>query len=240
MAKKIKVLCSLVVFCLVMLISGVNSYALNTGFTVDEISESRKESCIDSIKLTLVSEAPSGRSIVAFDVNEKGMIALGHDLPNLKKKISIYDSEGNFKYGYSFETHGSFDVEWDGDYLNIYFVRSDYLVTVDSDANIIDIVEVQNTRENQKYSMYYLGGTERVVGDTKYTIRSDMGIFSFMQSSYSRLVKTSSDGAETILYDVNAILFAKRLIITIAVSILVGVSLYIIFKPLLLNKEAND
>ena len=71
MAKKIKVLCSLVVFCLVMLISGVNSYALNTGFTYDEISESRKESCIDSIKLTLVSEAPSGRSIVAFDVNEK-------------------------------------------------------------------------------------------------------------------------------------------------------------------------
>ena len=240
MAKKIKVLCSLVVFCLVMLISGVNSYALNTGFTVDEISESRKESCIDSIKLTLVSEAPSGRSIVAFDVNEKGMIALGHDLPNLKKKISIYDSEGNFKYGYSFETHGSFDLEWDGDYLNIYFVRSDYLVTVDSDANIINIVEVQNTRENQKYSMYYLGGTERVVGDTKYTIRSDMGIFSFMQSSYSRLVKTSSDGTETILYDVNAILFAKRLIITISVSILVGVSLYIIFKPLLLNKEAND
>lgn len=240
MTKKTKVLCSLVVFCLVMLISGVNSYALNTGFTYDEISESRKESCIDSIKLTLVSEAPSGRSIVTFDVNEKGMIALGHDLPNLKKKISIYDSEGNFKYGYSFETHGSFNVEWDGDYLNIYFVRSDYLVTVDSDANIIDIVEVQNTRENQKYSMYYLGGTERVVGDTKYTIRSDMGIFSFMQSSYSRLVKTSSDGTETILYDVNSILFAKRLIITISVSMLVCVSLYIIFKPLLLNKEAND
>jgi hypothetical protein len=88
--------------------------------------------------------------------------------------------------------------------------------------------------------MYYLGGTERVVGDTKYTIRSDMGIFSFIQSSYSRLVKTSSDGTETILYDVNSILFAKRLIITISVSILVGVSLYIIFKPLLLNKEEND
>jgi hypothetical protein len=81
----IKILCSLVVFCLVIVTIGINSYALNTGFTYDEISESRKENSINTKKFSLVSEAPSGRSIVAFDVNEKGMIALGHDLPNLKK-----------------------------------------------------------------------------------------------------------------------------------------------------------
>lgn len=239
MTKRIKILCSLVILSLVIVIGGINSYALTTGFSVDDISESEKEN-ID-IDISLVSEAPSDKSISRFDVNENGMIALGHKLSGMSNMISVYDSDGNFKYGYSFDSYGTFGVEWDGDYLNIYFVRSDLLVTVDCEANIIGIAKVQNTKENNDYGNYCLYGTERVVGDTKYTIRNRMGVLNFIKSSHSQLVKTSADGTEIILYDVNTIQLIKRLLIIFLMFALFGVAIYVIFiKPIRQNKKENN
>lgn len=69
--------------------------------------------------------------------------------------------------------------------------------------------KVQNTIENNTYRNYLLCSTERTYGDTRYTVRNDMGILDVFSPSYSQLVATKSTGEEIVLYDVNAVQFEK-------------------------------
>lgn len=228
MTNTFKILCLLFLCVSVFLINGVNSRALTSNFSVDDISENEKNDI--NFDVSLITKAPRKKAIQCFDVNEKGMIALGHELIGMSKMISVYDSDGNFKYGYSFDASGTFGVEWNGDYLNIYLVRGDLLVTVDCEANIIDMARVQDTKENNRYYNNYIDGCERLVGDTKYIIRNQMGILNFVQVSYSQLVKISEDGTETILHDVNAFQLAKTIIIPILIVTLFCAVGYKAFK----------
>ena len=142
------------------------------------------------------------------------MIAIGQD--GIEEKVlRVYSSDGEFQYGYTFNCTQSFGVEWDGQDINIYFVRSDVLLTVNKEGEIIDIVKVQNTTENNTYSNYMLCSTERTSGDTKYTIRNDMGFLNAFSSSYSQLIVTKSTGEEIILYDVNSDQLTKTLTVFI-------------------------
>lgn len=229
MTKTIKFLCSLVLFFNILFICGVETMAVNTNFSFSNITEDEKNAIINNLKISLVLESSHQKSIECFDVNDDGMIALGHRNFN-EAKISVYDSSGNFQYGYSFNYNALFGIEWNGEYLNIYLVRSNVLIVLDRDANIIDIVTVQNTMENDNYKNEYIFNNEKTVGETKYTLTNDMGIFNFVSVSYSQLVKTSSDGEEIVIYDVNSLPIITTLVCVLCVCSFIALAIYTIIK----------
>lgn len=199
--------------------SGVEVSAMTSGFSTEDLSEKDSRTFISNIDFAMLKEKPAERAIQCFDVSENGRIALGQDGTD-GEVLCVYSSDGEFQYGYTFNCGQSFGVEWTGENINIFFVRSDVLMTVNREGEILDIAQVQNTIENNTYYNHYISATERRAGNTRYTIRNDMGILNVFATSYSQLIMTKSTGEEIILYDVNSVQFAKSLTICVLAIIL--------------------
>lgn len=192
-----------VVLLLVLFVNIIEVNAMNTGFSTEELSEEVKNTFVSNISISLLTAEPKKRGILCFDVNDQGMIAVGQKSPR-EKEVCIYTAQGEFIYGYSFKCSGDFGVEWDEEHINIYFVRSDIIISLDAASNILDIKETQNTTENNAHSNTVLYATSRVVGDTTYLVRNNMGIFNWISSSYSQIITIDADGSECIIYDVSS------------------------------------
>ncbi len=184
--------------------------AIDTGFATETLPEKNINSFLKYIKLSMITEEPRKIAIDCFDVNEKGEIAIGRSEYN-NKTVCIYTSDGDFQYGYSFFSQGSFGVELNNDILLIYFVRSDIVIAVNPMGEIESILGIKNTIENNSYWNNFVHLTKRKIGDTEYTIRNDMGFFNLLASSYSQLVITDKNGNENIIYDVNSAQFSYML-----------------------------
>lgn len=208
------------VFMFALFTNAIEVKAMNTGFSTEEVSEKTRNRFASNIELSLLTTEPVKKGIQCFDVNEKGMVAIGQNGAD-DKRVCIYDSDGKFLYGYTFDSAQSFGVEWDGEYINIYFNRSGVIISLDSDCNVLNIKEVQSTIDNSIYKNH-LKHSKRSIGDTTYLIRNDMGIFNLIALSYSQVVTIDSTGAERIIYDINS----EQLFITISLFIIIlgGVS----------------
>lgn len=79
----------------------------------------------------MLADEPPQKAIKCFSVNEEGLIAIGCGNSE-NKTVCIYTNDGVFKYGYSFKCSGSFGIELDKSVLNIYLVRSDVAIAVNS------------------------------------------------------------------------------------------------------------
>ena len=209
---------SVLLLLFLFMANGIEVSAMNTGFSTEELSEKDRNTFISNIDISILEEKPTERAIQCFDVSKNGMIAIGQDGME-GKVLCVYSSDGKFQYGYTFNCRQSFGVEWVGEDVNIYFVRSDVLVTVNQEGEILDIAKAQDTIENNTYRNHMLCSTERTSGDTRYTIRNDMGILNVFSPSYSQLIATKSTGEEIILYDVNSVQFAKTLTVCILAAI---------------------
>ena len=141
------------------------------------------------------------RGIQCFDVNEQGEIAIGFSgISSRKKYISIYDTEGNFLYGYSFQCSGSYLIEWDDkEQLAIYWLRSSVRATFDRNGKCIEyfpytIDKVMNKKLNN------LGGASRTIGDERFYIDKGDGFISQFALGYSRVIHVTSEGIENTVY----------------------------------------
>ena len=188
------------IFLSVFLSTSIGVNAINTRFSTEEVSEAQKNTFISNIKLIVLKTEPTKRGILCFDVNDHGLIAIGQNGTN-SKELCVYNSQGVFLYGYAFDCSQSFGIEWDGRLINIFFVRSDILLSLDSAGNVKDIKKVQNTYDNNIYMNSMLDSTCRVVGDTKYLIRNNAGLFNRIATSYSQIVIIDAKGEESVIYD---------------------------------------
>jgi hypothetical protein len=177
---------------------------MNTGFATAEMSEEERKTVLSNISITTFTTERSRKGILSFDVNEEGLIATCQDGDKGEKAVCIYSSDGAFIRGYSFDDSESCAVEWDGEYINLYFVRSDVIVSLDRDGKILEIKYTLNTVENDSYTSYLMYSTERTVGDSTYIIKNDMGIFNLIALSYSQIAVVDGTGSERIIYDVNS------------------------------------
>ncbi len=184
-------------------VTGLESFAMTTGFSTELIPEEDIESFLESKELTLITEEPKKECIQCFSVNENGDIAIGSNIFN-RKAVCIYDSNGEFQYGYSFKDSGSFGVEFHNDVLNIYFVRSDVALAVNPKGEVLDIAKIQDTTENGSYWRKSVNSSRKKLGDTEYIIRNDIGVLGLFATSYSQLVIKDVSGTENIIYDVSA------------------------------------
>lgn len=211
--------------------------AMNTGFSMQSMKTEDQNNFISSIQLVIEENEPTKNSIVCFDVNEDGLIAIGTS-GSSRKSVSVYNLSGDYKYGYNFNCNQSFGVEWDGNNLIIYFVRSSVAALVDENGTILELQEIENTTNNNSYWNHSVFSTQRTVGNCKYIIKNDMGLFNIFASSYSQLMAVDDQGNQTILYNVNNTQMTKTIITFIAVIVFVAIVVsVIIFQFLKLRKQ---
>lgn len=200
--------------------------AVDSGFSTEELPKDDRSTFLSNVTISLLEEEPPKKSILCFDVNEEGMIAVGQSDGNGKKKICIYSSDGVFQYGYAIHCRQDIGAEWDGDCINIYFVRSSVITKVDPEGNILDVEQVQETIENNSYRNFILHSNKRTIGDTVYFVRNKMGILNFFASTYSQVVIKNSSTEERIVYDVNAAQLRNQIIILVGVVLFVALAVH--------------
>lgn len=238
MNKSTKNILILFIIIILALNSNVNIIAMTTGFSIEELDDEKQQTFLSNIDISLLDSDSDVRSkfIVCFDVNENGLIALGF-ADSTHKSICIYSSDLTFKYGYYFICDGSFGIEWDKDNLIIYFVRGDVAASFDERGICTEIKAIRNTSENNSYWNNTVFSIKRQVGDDRYIIKNDMGIFSYFGSSYSQLIKIDKNESEIILYDVNDAKIIRTIITFLAAIALLVIAILTIIKSV--NKRAN-
>lgn len=210
--------------------------ALNTGFSTEQFPEEKISKFISNVNISLLTEEPVRTAIKCFDVNDYEMIAIDQQVFD-EKTVCVYSKDGVFQYGYTFNCDGNIGLEWDGNNINIYFVRGSVIASVNPNGEILEVLSVQNTIENNSYVNHFFHSTERNVGDTEYAVRNNMGILNIFAASYSQLTVTNSDGKETVLYDVNSEQFVKILTLFILTVVTVVIVLTVIIRQFVKKKH---
>lgn len=204
--------------CLVLSIGmTITSLAIDSGFSFETVSEEKANEFVSNVNISITYEEPPKKSIDKFAVNADGMIAISQAKMSSYKTICVYSDEGVFQYAFSFHSSGDVAVEWDEENLNIYFVRSDKIVSIAPNGEVVGVVEILDTKENNSYRNHILGANEYVIGDKEYSIKSDIGVLSLVSFSYSQLIVKDSNGESKIIYDVNSAHLVKMIISTVAI-----------------------
>lgn len=223
---------------IVITTNAIEVNAMNTGFSTEELPEEKKITFVSNINVSPLSTEPRKKGVLCFDINEQGMIAVGQKNSQWNE-ICVYSSQGEFLYGFTFNCSQSFCVEWDEQYINVYFVRSDVIISLDLDGNILDIKAAKNTIDNNSYQNSLLYSTTRTVGNTTYLIRNDIGIFNLFATSYSQIVTIDDTGAESIIYDVNSMQLTKVIATISLVCVLVFGAVVVVIWQFIKLKRGN-
>ena len=219
MKKTFLMICAFLFSIIIIQSSMISASALNTGFAVADISEDEQEKIEGNLQLKLITSEPTKYPVACFDVREDGMLVIGSDSGIDKKTICIYN-QGEFQYGYTFKSAGAFEVEWDGDLINLCTVRSGLVISIDANGRILQISKIEDTYANNSY-WYDVGANKKSVQDQTYAIQNDLGLLNLFAMGYSQLTSTNADGQTTVLYDARTIVFVQSLLVTTLTLILV-------------------
>ena len=182
-------------------------FAESTGFVTEPMTEEQLNTFYENVSISLLTEEPPKQSIDVFDVNENGLIAIGFSDFILKsnKTVCIYNTEGEFQYGYSFKCDGVYVIEFNGDNLNICYSRGSNIMTIDSVGKILSVARRADDDVNdyQNYDNWrFLESTKRKVGDVEYILEKDAERLN--NTLYPRLVTINENGEKNIIYDVTS------------------------------------
>lgn len=215
-------------FFLICFLFVLKTMAIDTGFSTEILTEEEKDEFVSHNKI-FYTEEETKKTIICFDVNENGLIALGHDEIS-NKGISVYSEDGEFLYGYTFDCDGIFGVEWNKENINIYFVRGSYIAEIDLKGEILDVMKVENNSDNNSYVNHNIFATKKSIDNKTYTIKNKTVILDIFTGSYSQLTVTNSNGTEEILYNISTRQLIKTVVwigcIVISLTIVCCVVIY--------------
>ncbi len=218
-------------FALFNLLLAVPGFAMNTGFTVDDVSDEDIAAIFERFDLKVIDEPNNVSAFTCFAVNASGDYALGYGLGT--GRILVYDANGTYLYGFSFTNYGSIGLSWDGEAIILYDCRGDLAVAIDRNGNCLDMKWIQDTTQNSDYWYDEVDATQRTVNGVTY--RADHCFL----GSYSRLTKVAPDGESTVLFDVTADTILK----TVSTAIFAGIVILfmiIIIRHNLKKNSANE
>lgn len=90
----------------------------------------------------------------------------------------------------------------------------------------MEVLEVQNTIENNSYVNNFINSSKKNVDGTEYSIRNNLGILKWLALSYSQVIVKDGTGTENVIYDVSSMQLFK--IITIITIVCLVVLLFIV------------
>lgn len=236
--RNFKILIIILFLILLTSILGLKIFATQMIISSTGLTDEEKDTIIANVNITKIDNKTKEQSIKCFDVNDDGLVAMGFD-DFAKKSINVFDKNGIFQYGYEFYCSGSFGIEWELQSLIIYFVRSDIAIIVDSNGNIANVFEIQNSAENNTYWNEVIFSTNRTIGDDEYRIQNDMGILNIFATSYSQLVLEKENGETVILYDVSSQLLFNTLLISVCILIAIVVAIFFIKHQFVVLKRTQ-
>ena len=203
------------VFVLVILIftglCSVTAEATTSGFITTGCVDEEKDTIIDNINLEIVTDEYLVSGIQCFDVREDGVYALAFDAGS-NSRISVYDSDGSFQYGYKFNANGDFAVEFYEEAVAIYFSRGDILAVYDPTGVCQEIRKISNTRQNHIYAKEILDRGYKRISDKEYNLERDLEI----GDSYSRFVIVNEHKERQVMFDVSTEHRIEQLMLLIA------------------------
>lgn len=229
----------LFVFAVVLFTNGMRAEAMHTGFQTDLLSDEKQNRFISNIDIELIGKEPSKKTIQCFDVNNNHLIAIGHGGTE-RKAVCVYSDDGIFQYGYTFNCSGDFGVEWDEENLNIYFVRSDVIVSVAPNGEVLDVLEVKNTVDNNSYVNHFMHSTKRSVGETEYVIDNYPRILNLVTASYSQLIVKDENGTEITVYDAGSMQLFNVIITAVVVGTFIAMAVSVIVYQIKMKTKRND
>ncbi|MGN0474604.1 MAG: hypothetical protein ACI4IJ_05915 [Acutalibacteraceae bacterium] len=166
---------------------------MNTGFDVEDYDKETEEYIKSSMGIKLLTTEKTGTFIDNFDVNENGDIVVAFEVVSfevpVEKPICVYNSQGEFQYGYMVSAYGVIGAEWDGENIIIYSVRGDRLLLVDKYANVLDVKGVLLTQQSNTYANKILYSTEQIVGSDNYKLK------------HSKIIKIDEEGNKSVIID---------------------------------------
>ena len=217
--------------CLICVFSFVLAMPV-AAITVDlqEITGERREEILENLDVKLLDQEMIERSICCFDVNEEGLFAVGLDESRSRRRVQVYDADGNYLYGYEFLCSGSFWVEFKGENLTIFFVRGNLAATFTPEGSCVSMKEHSGSAGDALYV------TQKECGNKTYRMERDIGF----HYAFSRLTVTDADGAKKILYDETVIHNIRTLCAYASVIGFIAVWAYLVFIKPRSNQNETD
>ena len=190
-------------------------------FSSEIISDMEYEQILSNLDLQFYTTNAIEDSIKCFDVNQDGTFALGFSSFE-KKTIQVYSQTGDFQYGYSFSSTGSFGIEWEENLLRIYLIRSDLVLFVNDQGECLDIRSYDvSTNNNNYYLRHVVFSNTKETKQGTYNIQNTAGFMDFFLDSSGQLTLVDHQGTEHILYDVSEMQKARLIFYFISILILI-------------------
>lgn len=148
MSIKLNTIITIMVIITILLTSKFSIVALaddNINFDMNEISTSElSDNLINSLYLS--EKETTGKNVRNFDISLDGNILLSMS----DNSINVYDNSLNFMYSLKFNTNGSSIAFWYNNMVAIYLDKSDTIICLNKNGDIINAYHVENTIENSK------------------------------------------------------------------------------------------
>ena len=213
-------------FFLILLLSNacnIHVFAATEPFGV-KINKIEIDTFVRNIELQALDYEPQTKHISGFAVDEEGRVAVVYKAD--RTVVSVYSPDGVFEFGYQFIDLGTTLLSFEDEVLNIYFVRSDCILSINKEGEIQNLTNVDNTDEFQK-ELNELAKTNKKVtlGDKTYYLNNDMKILN-LSGKYSTLLVSDTNGKEVVLiksteinpFSIFLICFCSVLIVVSVVS----------------------
>lgn len=169
------------------------TYAINTGLDLESIPTEKKTDYITSLSLQRIDAPIKDTVFCCFDIcSIAGKYALGFDLDG-SDIVQVFNSSGEYLYGFSFTNNGTFGIEWDEDNVIIYPARNDLAFSINEEADCVDVRYVKNTIDNHQYIRGKINAKQKELNGIIYRAKPGLG-------GYTQLVSYTQDGAEQVLY----------------------------------------
>lgn len=214
---KLRLLCMLFALSFMFLI--MSGMALNVSHTENSAQ------ILDHLDFEPLERGTQNGLIQCFDVSSSGLIALGFGSGETGY-VCVYDRT-EFVYGYQFNVYGTYKIRWNGDNIEIGFVRGNYSVELTPEGDVVDLCYFKDANPDSLSWINLPDSNSKTVGVFTYQLRNQMGIFNLFQPYHSQLVQIDSQGNETVLYDVG---FSQLLgILIILLCVVFAVSAVVVF-----------
>lgn len=228
-----KSMIKMIVLLLLIMVSVVPVFAMNTGFSLENMSETEANAFLEKTDIQSLDMAPAKGNIISFNIGDD-RIALAIEERNgyNRKFLCIYNPDGQFLKGYSFNTR-EFGMDFDGDVILIYFDNEDVAVSLSATGQVEEIYRIPYS-ENRQYWGQYVYARVRRNGDLEYRLQNGNSVIDNLSSpDYAQLIVTDSAGNERILYDNSASRNANNILLVVVLILLangVGVTFVFAFR----------
>lgn len=165
-------------------------------YTVFDVSAHEEADFFKKIGFTTSDIKINGNAFSNFAVSEQGKVALFFDSD--KAAINVYDSHGEFLYGYSFVNGGAaFALFFEGEVLSMVWGKELYIASFDAEGNCLAFGGYKNTKGNaDAYHQDRYPPNSGQVGNIRYDASKIR-----LCPNYTRFIIEDETGEKTEIYD---------------------------------------